>query len=72
MGMPFLMQATVDIGIARRNLTVLTVAHRLSTVRYADRIIVMAGGTIVERGTHEELISLKGHYYNLVQSQLQI
>jgi ATP-binding cassette subfamily B protein len=52
--------------------TVVVVAHRLSTVRNADQIIVLDKGEIVEKGTHQELISLKGSYYNLVRNQLEL
>ena len=52
--------------------TVVVVAHRLSTVKDADQIIVLDRGEIVEKGTHEELTSLKGHYYNLVKNQLEL
>ena len=45
------------------------IAHRLSTVRHADRIIVMDSGRIVEQGKHDELISLKGNYDKLYQMQ---
>ncbi len=41
------------------------IAHRLSTIRHADRILVIAKGKIIEDGTHEELLSQEGHYYNL-------
>lgn len=50
--------------------TVITVAHRLSTVRQADQILVMHAGSIVEWGNHEELISKKGYYYELVKNQI--
>ena len=52
--------------------TVLVIAHRLSTVRKADNIIVMEGGHIAEQGTHEQLLNLKGTYYQLVKNQLNI
>lgn len=44
-------------------------AHRLSTIQKADRIIVISNGTLVEQGSHEQLMFLKGNYYNLVASQ---
>ncbi len=49
--------------------TSFVIAHRLSTVSYAHRIIVLADGRIVEQGTHTELIAFKGEYYNLHQMQ---
>jgi ATP-binding cassette, subfamily B, bacterial len=52
--------------------TVIVVAHRLSTVRDAHQIVVLDKGSIVEKGTHEELSRLKGHYYNLVKNQLEM
>ena len=52
--------------------TVLVVAHRLSTVKNADKIVVLDRGRIVEEGTHEELVNLKGYYYNLVKNQLEL
>ncbi len=50
--------------------TMIIAAHRLSTVRNADNIIFMANGEITEQGTHQQLIALRGNYYNLVSSQL--
>ena len=52
--------------------TVIVVAHRLSTVRGADKIVVLDGGRIIETGTHYILISKKGAYYNLVKNQLEL
>ncbi|MBQ8629751.1 MAG: peptidase domain-containing ABC transporter [Prevotella sp.] len=52
--------------------TVIIVAHRLSTVRNADKIVVLDNGRIAEVGNHEQLISLKGSYYNLIKNQLNL
>lgn len=52
--------------------TVVVIAHRLSTVKNADQIIVLDKGEIIERGTHEELTTLKGAYYTLVKNQLEL
>ncbi|WP_413511744.1 peptidase domain-containing ABC transporter [Myroides odoratus] len=52
--------------------TVMIIAHRLSTVKHADQIVVLKLGQIVEQGTHKELVSLKGEYYNLVKNQLEL
>ena len=48
------------------------VAHRLSTVRNAEQIIVIEQGRIAETGTHEALIALEGRYYKLVKNQLEL
>lgn len=52
--------------------TVVVVAHRLSTVKNADQIIVLDGGKVVETGNHTSLIEKKGAYYNLVKNQLEL
>jgi len=52
--------------------TVIVVAHRLSTVRGADQIVVLDGGRIIETGNHESLIGKRGAYYNLVKNQLEL
>ena len=49
--------------------TVLVIAHRLSTVRRADKIAVMEAGRITEMGTHEDLMDLRGTYYRLYSLQ---
>lgn len=52
--------------------TVIVVAHRLSTVKNADQIIVLDNGKVVETGNHASLIEKKGAYYNLVKNQLEL
>lgn len=55
-----------------KNKTVIKIAHRLSTVKNADQIIVLKDGKIVEIGNHKELIEKKGIYFNLVKNQLEL
>lgn len=52
--------------------TAVVVAHRLSTVKNADQIIVLEDGEVVETGTHKELVDLQGHYFTLVKNQLEL
>lgn len=52
--------------------TVVVVAHRLSTVRNADNIVVLNKGRIIEQGTHQQLTELKGEYFDLVKNQLEL
>lgn len=52
--------------------TVVIVAHRLSTVKKADQIVVLEKGQIVEKGNHKELVAIKGAYFNLVKDQLEL
>ena len=51
--------------------TMLMVAHRLSTIQHANKIIVLQKGVIIEQGTHQELLKQRGHYYKLYQLQYQ-
>ncbi len=55
-----------------KNKTVIVVAHRLSTVKNADKIVVLNKGRIIEAGTHNELTKLKGEYFTLVKNQLEL
>ena len=55
-----------------RGKTVIVVAHRLSTVKHADQIVVLDGGQIAEIGTHVELTAKRGKYYELVKNQLEL
>ena len=52
--------------------TVVVIAHRLSTVKKADQILVLQNGKIVESGTHNELVNSRGAYFNLVKNQLEL
>lgn len=52
--------------------TAIVIAHRLSTVKHADKIIVLDKGIVVEEGSHAELVALQGEYYRLVKNQLEL
>lgn len=63
-----LTEARIDAALRRRGTTCVIVAHRLSTIRDSDQIIVLDNGKVVERGTHDELIQLGGRYLEMVSS----
>lgn len=58
-------QVQIAMKKAMEGRTSIVIAHRLSTIRDADSIAVLSGGKLVEQGTHEDLLSIKGHYYKL-------
>jgi len=55
-----------------KNRTVVVIAHRLSTVKNADQIIVLESGKIIENGNHNDLVHSKGQYYSFVKNQLEL
>lgn len=65
-------EITENLNTFFKGKTVVVVAHRLSTVRHADQIIVLDKGAIIEHGTHHELIGLEGGYYHLIKNQLEL
>ncbi len=67
-------EAMIQDGLRslRQGRTTFVIAHRLSTIRSADQILVLEGGEIVERGTHDELLALGGRYRQLYDKQYQL
>ncbi|NJS16940.1 MAG: multidrug ABC transporter permease, partial [Nostocaceae cyanobacterium CSU_2_110] len=62
-------QVCLNLAEAFKGRTVFFITHRLSTIRNADTILMLDKGYVVEQGTHQELMSLKGRYYCLYQQQ---
>ena len=62
-------QVCGNLAKAFQGKTVFFITHRLSTIRNADVILMMDQGAVVEQGTHEQLMALKGYYYCLYQQQ---
>jgi ABC-type bacteriocin/lantibiotic exporter with double-glycine peptidase domain len=63
-------EAIVNETITRLNMTRIVIAHRLSTVRHADRILVLKHGRFVETGTYDELLARGGIFSELVKQQM--
>ena len=62
-------EAQIEKNLSTLNITRIIVAHRLSTIKDANRILVFDSGSLVETGTHEELMLMKGYYANLIMKQ---
>ena len=65
-------EITQNLNNTLEGKTTVVIAHRLSTVKSADLIIVLDKGEIVEKGTHNELLNLKGFYFTLINNQLEL
>jgi len=65
-----LVQKSMDVLMQNR--TVLVIAHRLSTVKNSDAILYLENGKIVERGSNDELLKLKGKYYALYEGKTEL
>ena len=63
-------QRVIEMNLSRSSATRIVIAHRLSTVRDADQIVVVERGRVVEHGHHDELVAKRGAYYRLIEGQL--
>ena len=68
----FLYNTSKGVDLLMKNKTSFVVAHRLSTIKDADKILVMKDGKVIEIGKHNELLAQKGFYYNLYKSQFEV
>ncbi len=64
-------QHTIDL-LVKQHKTIIVIAHRLTTVRKANNIIVLDNGQVIEEGNHNEMLLARGHYFNLWQHQFAI
>ena len=64
-------QNAIDNIIKKELVTIIIIAHRLSTVKNADNIFVLKNGKIIEEGNHQKLINKKGEYFKLIENQLE-
>jgi ATP-binding cassette subfamily B (MDR/TAP) protein 1 len=64
-------QEALDRLLAHKKRTTIIIAHRISTIRNANKIVVLSNGSVVEQGTHDELFALAGHYARLAKSSTQ-
>jgi ABC-type multidrug transport system fused ATPase/permease subunit len=65
-----MLKTTKTVADSFDSSTVIVIAHKLQSIRNADCIFVIAGGKLVEEGTHNNLVERRGQYYELVKSQL--
>ncbi|TKJ04755.1 hypothetical protein FC702_12365, partial [Bacillus cereus] len=59
------------LEVVKKGRTTFIIAHRLSTIKSADQIIVLDRGTILEKGSHDELMKKRGRYYDMYKTQME-